>query len=91
MVHEQLHTLRCTASRNRPFDPIPSVATDITNEFKLLCFDELQVTDIADAMVLRYLFEHMFLRGAVVVATSNRQPDEKMYGAQFRQRSRLSS
>ncbi|CAH8492369.1 unnamed protein product [Dicrocoelium dendriticum] len=76
MVHEQLHTLRCTASRNRPFDPIPSVATDITNEFKLWCFDELQVTDIADAMILRYLFEHMFLRGAVVVATSNRQPDD---------------
>lgn len=77
--HEFLQELqrRLTAERARKDrDPAPRVARAIAKEARLLCFDELQVTDVGDAMILGRFFQILLEEGAVIVATSNRQPDD---------------
>ncbi len=57
-------------------DPIAPAARVIASQSQLLCFDEFQVTDIADATILWRLFEALFEHKVILVATSNRPPDD---------------
>ena len=75
-LDERARKKRPGANARSIYDPIAPVAHDIASEARLLCFDEFQVADIANAMLLGRLFEALFQCGATVVATSNRAPDE---------------
>ena len=78
-VQERLHRRRekLLAEGAPPeADTIVPIARAIAEETRLLCFDEFQVTNIADAMILARLFETLFGEGLTVIATSNRKPDD---------------
>ncbi|KAF9993629.1 hypothetical protein BGZ79_001679 [Entomortierella chlamydospora] len=74
-LHGRLHKLKTTTHQHQ--DPIPFLADSLAKESRVFCLDEFQVTDIADAMLLRRLVEELVVnRGVVLVTTSNRHPTE---------------
>lgn len=74
-IHADIHRWRKSEHRKEA-DPIPKLARSIAAEAWLLCLDELQVTDIADAMIVGRLFQALMDDGVVVVITSNRAPSD---------------
>ncbi len=71
-VHRRIFVYKQKHPRN---DAMPNIAQQLAQEAQLLCFDEFQVTDVADAMILKRLFLLLLDMNVVVVATSNRSPD----------------
>ena len=75
-AHELIHIWRQNNRNEQQAEPISPVAAKIAKNTALLCFDEFEVRDIADAMIVSRLFTALLELGVVVVATSNRHPDE---------------
>ena len=83
-THARIHAFRQSARHDG--DPMPAVAKEIAAQVRLLCFDEFQVKDIADASILGRLFALLLDAGIVMVATSNRAPDDLYRGGLNRHR-----
>lgn len=79
-MHQRLFRLTGSA------EPLAKIADELVSEIQVLCFDELFVSDIADAMILGGLFQALFERGLVVVATSNQPPADLYYEGYNRER-----
>lgn len=89
-IHSRIHALKkedlekfgrnfhVDTSKER--NPVIRVADALSREVKVLCFDEFQVTDVADALVLSQLFSILFSNGVVCIATSNRPPESLYEG-----------
>lgn len=75
-VHRRLFQLTGTA------DPLQALARELAADVRVLCFDELFVSDIGDAMILGPLLQAMFEQGVVLVATSNQAP-QQLYAEGF--------
>ena len=69
-VHQRLFQLTGTP------DPLQALARELSQQVRVLCFDELFVNDIGDAIILGRLFQVMFEEGVVMVGTSNQPPDQ---------------
>ena len=75
-VHERLRVERAKEEG----DPIPPVARALAEEARFLAFDEMVITNSADAMILSRLFSHLLAEGVTVIATSNRAPRDLYLG-----------
>jgi cell division protein ZapE len=68
-VHRELEELKGQA------DPLDELARRVAKRYRLICFDEFHVSDIADAMILYRLLDRLFSAGVQFVMTSNYDPD----------------
>lgn len=76
-VHMRIHKWRQSGQRGDPIDPC---ALEIAKGNKVICFDEMAVTDVADALILNRLFHTIMAQGTLLITTSNRAPEDLYLG-----------
>lgn len=84
-IHNKLTTIS-SRSRKKIRNPLKYIARRIAKKYKVLCIDEFIVTNITDAMILSELLHALFKNGVVLIATSNRIPDDLYLNGLQRQR-----
>ena len=72
MVHDDINKNR----KKKKSKPLERVALDLANKFKIIIFDELEILDIADAMIVSNLFKLLIDKGVSFIITSNYKPDD---------------
>jgi cell division protein ZapE len=80
-VHRWIHSRRRdVAKRDSLSDPIPVLAHELSSKIDLLCFDEFEINDVADALIMRRVFSSLLDYNVRIVMTSNWHPDELYVG-----------
>lgn len=74
---QEIHAGIRAARERDEGQPVQQVARKLAKELRLLCFDEFQVDNITDAMILGPLFEALLDEGVTIVLTANLPPDEQ--------------
>lgn len=69
-IHQRLRALQGNK------DPLSLIASELSGQYRLICFDEFFINDIADAMILGRLLERLFKHNVLLISTSNRPPDQ---------------
>lgn len=82
-VHAEVHEYRKSKGHE---NPVAHVARGLASSLRLLCLDEFQVTDVADAMILHKLFSTLLAHGVMIITTSNRPPEELYKGGLQREK-----
>ncbi len=82
-IHSEIFV---TGKTNANVDPIEVVANNFIKKTILLCFDEMEVKDIADAMILNRLFKKLFSKGLILISTSNQKPENLYKNGLHRER-----
>jgi cell division protein ZapE len=73
--HEFMQDVHAKRATTKSKNLIADIASELSSKAKLLCLDEMQISDIADAMIIGRLFEALYARGVCIVTTSNLPPD----------------
>ena len=82
-IHRRIHTIKKDPFLTKSDEAFNILARQLSDETHIIFFDEFQVTDIADAMLMKRLFTALFQNGIVLFSTSNRVPaDLYMNGLQ---------
>lgn len=80
-VHKTMHQIRSQQrTKDAEIDVFEELAQRLLTNAELLCFDEMVVSDVSDAMILKRLFSAFYRLGVCAVFTSNRAPDELYKG-----------